>query len=134
MAVDGASADSLRTEPRRWHDAAMTTPMAPTKPRASAAYLAWGLGLVLIGGPLIIAASVQAITWTSGSYYGGTSPAVGLGWAGALVSLLGIGLLITGVYRLAQHADRAAGVLHPVGHGTGGDAPEPPRGLADRMG
>ncbi len=102
------------------HAMTTNTPMAPTKPRASAGLLAWGIGLVLIGGPLIVAASVQAITWTPDSYLSETSPAVPLAWAGAVVSLLGIGLLIAGVYRLAQHADRAAGVLYPAALPGGG--------------
>ncbi|HZL03941.1 MAG TPA: hypothetical protein VFE45_00725 [Coriobacteriia bacterium] len=76
----------------------------PTTPKQSAWLLAWGTFLVIGGVPVILGA---------GSIVGADADPQalqGLVWTALLAAILGAILLSVGVLRIAEHADRAAGV------------------------
>ena len=66
----------------------------PTVARPAAPWLAWGVSVSLVAFALLLA------------------PVEGFTWAGWVCLLVALPLLATGVLRLVQHADRAAGVLY----------------------
>ena len=91
---------------KRWHygQGMADDNRVPTTPKQSAWLLAWGTFLVIGGVPVILSA---------GSIVGADADPQtlqGLVWAALLAAILGAILLSAGVLRIAQHADRAAGV------------------------
>ena len=80
----------------------------PTKPRHSALFVGWGVLLCLLGWPILAAAGfMSARLWGTEEQSGGAVPLALLGWGCVIVGAI---LAAVGAYRLAQHADRAAGV------------------------
>ncbi|WP_263731276.1 hypothetical protein [Cellulomonas sp. SG140] len=95
----------------------------PTVPKASAGLIGSGVFFTVVGFTNPLAGVVAAATVTSSSSYlsSGTSPVTAAMWVGYACVLLGASLLSAGAYRLAAHADRAAGVLFPAAPSASGD-------------
>jgi hypothetical protein len=89
----------------------MSMPLYETKAQPAAPFVASGAILSLVGWPVLGAAWYFGVTHPNTVDMGGDSgpsePLAVLGWALVLAGAVLIGI---GVYRLAQHADRAAGV------------------------
>ncbi len=92
----------------------MSTDLIPTKPRAAAPFIAFGVGLSLAGVPLLLASAYAEITASSTRAID-EHPGMPFAVVGWVCVALGIAFAVVGAYRLAQHADRAAGVLYPAG-------------------
>ncbi|HEY0118234.1 MAG TPA: hypothetical protein VGC04_05605 [Cellulomonas sp.] len=88
----------------------MSDDLVPEKQRPAAAFVAWGVGLCLMGGPLLLA-SVYA-HFTAEPAWNDEHPGMALAVCGWIALGAGLVFLALGVYRLAQHADRAAGVRY----------------------
>lgn len=73
----------------------------PSTPKVSAVLIGWGVFLVLGGVPVILAAAMLV------GVDGDPLPVV---WIGLIVTIVGAVLLAVGAFRVAEHADRAAGV------------------------
>lgn len=89
----------------------------PTPAKSSAVFLAWGVILTLAAFALLLASGYFGILDppSPGAYGVASTTSVVLAWFGWGALVVGLGVLSTGVLRLAQHADRAAGITYPAG-------------------
>lgn len=83
----------------------------PTTPRASALVLACGAFLCIVAPALLGASWYSHVTTVPAGPESTGGNSVALAWIGWVLLLVGAMLLALGTYRLAAHADRAAGVL-----------------------
>ncbi len=84
-----------------------------TVPRPAAGYVAWGVVLLVLAVPVLLASAYAGLTHTATEY--GNEPSAGLvlAWIGWLGLAAAAAVLGVGIFRLVQHHDRAAGVTYP---------------------
>ena len=86
----------------------MTEKVGPTPAQPSAELLGWGAFLSIVGWPLVVTAAYLGLRADSHSM---TAPTL-LMVAAWLFVVAGAVCLAAGVYRVAQHADRTAGIRY----------------------
>ena len=85
--------------------------MYETKAQPAAPFVAIGMVMSLVGWPLLAAAGyVGLVRATAVGTTGDPGPSIPMAFLGWSLVLVGGVLIGIGVYRLVQHADRAAGV------------------------
>lgn len=97
--------------------------MVPTVAKPAASYLSGGVAVTVLSFVVLLASAYFGIVHPGDEYDSG--PSLPLAWCGWIGLALGVALLSVGVLRLAQHADRDAGVrYHPavVPGGTAGES------------
>lgn len=87
----------------------MTEPkVGPTRAQPSAELLGWGAFLSIVGWPLVVTAAYLGLRASANATRGPMLLMIGA-WVLVVAGAL---FIAAGVYRIAQHADRAAGIRY----------------------